>query len=204
MIKNKKKKPTFWNVFVLILMVTFIGFGGGNALMPVIKRYVVDKYEWLDNEEFDKNVVITNMLPGPMAIQALSYVAIKALGFWKGTIVVVLASIPHVVLAVCLIFLVNKLDKRYLMIIQTGVLVAIVGSLIGFAWNYFRKGIKESRISLWLILFISTFAFSLFIPTPWNVPVAIMVLIIAIFTTVFFIKKRKNITNKKKGKDGAK
>lgn len=48
-----------------IIMVTFIGFGGGNAMMPVIKRYVVDKYQGLDNDEFDRNVVVTNMLPDP-------------------------------------------------------------------------------------------------------------------------------------------
>ncbi|QBF34866.1 chromate transporter [Mycoplasmopsis phocirhinis] len=195
---KKQKKPTFWNMFILILTVTFIGFGGGNALMPVIKRYVVDKYAWLDSDEFDKNVVITNMLPGPMAIEALSYIAIKALGFWKGFIVVILASIPHIVLAVGLIFLVNKLNRRYLAIIQTGVLIAIVGSLFGFAWNYFRKGIKESRISVWILLFISTFAFSLFVPTPWNVPVAVMVLIIAVFSAVYVINKRKNIQKLKK------
>ncbi|WP_220094704.1 chromate transporter [Mycoplasmopsis opalescens] len=195
--KNKKneikgpKKPTFLNVFVLVMMVTFIGFGGGNALMPVIKRYVVDKYQWLDADEFDKNVVITNMLPGPMAIQALAYIAIKSLGFWKGTLVVFLAAIPHVAVVVALYFVVSKLSKEYLIVIQIGVLTAIVGCLIGFAWNYFRKGVKENKISLWVITFLVTLAFSLFVPTPFNVPVIIMFLVISIFTTYYVIAKKK-------------
>lgn len=189
--KNKIKKPTFWNVFLLILMVTFIGFGGGNALMPVIKRYAVDKYHWLDADEFDKNVVITNMLPGPMAIQALSYISIRSLGFWKGSLVVILAAIPHVALVVGLYFALTQLPQKYLVVVQIGVLSAIVGCLIGFGWNYFKKGIKESKISLWIILFLSTILFSLFVPTPFNVPVAIMLLFIAIFTTHYIIKKKR-------------
>nr|WP_257720604.1 chromate transporter [Mycoplasma mycoides] len=35
----------FWNIFLFILLITFVGFGGGNAIMPVIKRYAVDKYK---------------------------------------------------------------------------------------------------------------------------------------------------------------
>ncbi|MBU4689494.1 chromate transporter [Mycoplasma zalophidermidis] len=195
--KNKEnhiiKKPTFWNVFVLILMVTFIGFGGGNALMPVIKRYAVDKYEWLDSDEFDKNVVITNMLPGPMAIEALSYIAMKTLGFWKGFLVVLFASLPHIVVTIALFFVLSKLPLEYLYVVQVGVLVAIVGSLIGFSWSYFKKGIKSNKIGVWTILFLITMAFSLFVPTPYNVPVAIMFLIIGIFAAIYCVQKRKNI-----------
>ncbi|WP_029608487.1 chromate transporter [Mycoplasma simbae] len=192
------KKPTFWNVFVLILMVTFIGFGGGNALMPVIKRYAVDKYGWLSSDEFDKNVVVTNMLPGPMAIQALAYIAIRSLGFWKGSLVVTLAAIPHILLTILLIFAIGWLPQKYLIVVQTGVLVAIVGSLLGFAWGYFKKGIKNIKISLWVILFLVTFCFSLFIPTPYNIPVAIMLIIICIYTTFYLIQKRRKNPKKEK------
>lgn len=189
--KNYTKKPTFWNVCLLIIMVTFIGFGGGNAMMPVIKRYVVDKYQWLDNDEFDRNVVVTNMLPGPMAIQSLTYIAIRALGTFKGILAVVFASMPHVALTISLIFVANLVPRDYLIVVQTGVLVAITGSLIGFAWNYFKKGIKETKVSLWIILFLITLAFSVFVPTPYNIPVAIMFLIIAIYSIIFLVKRKQ-------------
>ncbi|BAP00811.1 chromate transport protein [Mycoplasmopsis californica HAZ160_1] len=190
---DKYKKPTFWNIFILIIMITFVGFGGGNALMPVIKRYVVDKYGWIDSDEFDKSVVVTNMLPGPMAIQVLSYISIKSLGFWKGMLVVTLGAIPHVLLTIALFFLINLLPLKYLYVVQVGVLVAITGCLIGFGWNYFIKGRKQTGITLWMILFISTLAFSLFVPVPYNLPIGIMLLIIAIYSTYYIIKKRTKI-----------
>ncbi|WFQ92050.1 hypothetical protein MFERI14815_00666 [Mycoplasma feriruminatoris] len=197
---NKKeytKPPTFWNIFVFILLITFIGFGGGNAIMPVIKRYAVDKYKWLDEDEFHQNVVLTNMLPGPAAIQTTAYIAFKSLSKFKAYLVVCLASMPHTFFAVGLIFAFNKIPTQYLVVVQIGVLVAITGALLGFGYNYFKKGRKVMKLSLWIILFLTTLIFSLFIPTPYNVPVLVMILVIAIYSTVFIIrtKKAKKIDN---------
>ncbi|RMX34664.1 chromate transporter [Mycoplasmopsis fermentans] len=187
------KKPTFWNVFLFILFITFIGFGGGNALMPVIKKYAVDKYKWLNEKEFDENVIITNMLPGPSVIEAISYITIKLLGFKKGLFLASFATLPHVLVFFLIFYFVQHIPQKYLFVIELGVIVAIIGSLIGFAWEYFKKSRGKTKISLWLILFLITFAFSLFIPTPWNMPVIIMVLIICIFATVEAIKHKKEI-----------
>ncbi|WFQ93739.1 chromate transporter [Mycoplasma feriruminatoris] len=197
---NKKeytKPPTFWNIFVFILLIIFIGFGGGNAIMPVIKRYAVDKYKWLDEDEFHQNVVLTNMLPGPAAIQTTAYIAFKSLSKFKAYLVVCLASMPHTFFAVGLIFAFNKIPTQYLVVVQIGVLVAITGALLGFGYNYFKKGRKVMKLSLWIILFLTTLIFSLFIPTPYNVPVLVMILVIAIYSTVFIIrtKKAKKIDN---------
>lgn len=189
--KEYQKEPTFWNIFVFIMLITFVGFGGGNAMMPVIKRYAVDKYKWLDEDEFHHNVVLTNMLPGPAAIQTTAYIAFRTLSKFKAYLVVSLASMPHIILAVGLIFAFNKIPGQYLIAVQTGVLVAITGALIGFGWNYFKKGIKVMKLSLWMILFLVSLSFSLFIPTPYNVPVLVMVLVIAIYSTIFVVKAKR-------------
>ncbi|WP_429996442.1 chromate transporter, partial [Mycoplasmopsis bovis] len=65
----------FWRVLWFIIFTSFIGFGGGNALLPIFKRYSVDKYRWLSEKEFEENVILTNMLPGASVIEALSYIA---------------------------------------------------------------------------------------------------------------------------------
>ncbi|WP_434338364.1 chromate transporter [Mycoplasma capricolum] len=191
---NKKeyiKPPTFWNIFLFILLITFVGFGGGNAIMPVIKRYAVDKYKWLDEDEFHQNVVLTNMLPGPAAIQTTAYIAFKSLSKFKAYLVVSLASMPHTFFAVGLVFAFNKIPTQYLIVVQLGVLISITGALLGFGYNYFKKGKKVMKLSLWIVLFLSTLLFSLFVPTPYNVPILVMILVIAIYSTIFIIRSKK-------------
>lgn len=194
------KKPSFWNVFWFTIMITFIGFGGGNALMPVIKKYAVEKYKWLTLEEFEENVVITNLLPGPSVIEAMSYTAIKLLGFGKGMIAIIFGILPHTIVAFLLFYFAQKLPTKYLYTIEVGVLVAIVGSLIGFGMQYFKRAQDKIKISLWITLFLITFAFCIFIPSPWNMPVFIMVLVIVIFYCIVAIKRKNNKKqNKAKG-----
>ncbi|VEU75553.1 chromate transporter [Mycoplasmopsis maculosa] len=187
-----RKDVSFWKVFWFIILSTFIGFGGGNALFPILKRYSVDKYKWLSEKEFEENVLITNMLPGPSVIEALSYISFKMLGFWKGLIVVIFAVIPHVLLAFLLIYFSQYIEKKYLYVIEVGVMITIIGSLIIFVLNYYKKGIKGIKISLWFILFLTTFLFTLFIPAPYNMPVGIMILVIIIFSLIYFAKKCLN------------
>lgn len=187
---NNENKVSFWKVLWFIILSTFVGFGGGNALMPILKRYSVDKYKWLTNEEFEENILITNMLPGPSVIEALSYISFKMLGFWKGSIAVIFGALPHVLVAFLLFYFTKYIPKNYLYVIEVAVLSTIIGTLIIFVVNYFKKGSKQIGISLWLILFLSTFFFTLFIPNPYNMPIGIMIVVILIFTSVFYAKKR--------------
>ncbi|WP_027334767.1 chromate transporter [Mycoplasmopsis felifaucium] len=200
---NKEiKKPSFWRVLGFIILVSFVGFGGGNALMPILKRYSVDKYKWLTQEEFDENVLITNMLPGPSVIEALSYISFKTLDFWKGTTVVIFGTLPHIIVAFLLFYFTKYIPTNYLYVIEVAVLSTIVGTLIIFVWNYYKKGSKKIHISLWIILFLATFLFTLFIPNPYNMPIGIMIIVILIFTSIYIARKRNTdkikITSSKK------
>ncbi|AWX42965.1 chromate transporter [Metamycoplasma cloacale] len=187
---NNKKRFIFWQVIWFIILTTFVGFGGGNAIMPVIKKQAVDKRQWLTEEEFDHVVIITNMLPGASVIEALSYIAIKLLGFWKGMIATIIAILPHCLLAFGLLLLTKYIPKEYLYVIALGILVTIIGLLINFAIRYLKKSFKPLGFTLWFSLFLITLLFSLFIPTPYNMPVFIMLSIIAIFFIVVSIKKK--------------
>ncbi|TPR54655.1 chromate transporter [Metamycoplasma neophronis] len=195
------KRPSFWRVLGFILFISFVGFGGGNALMPVIKRDAVDKYHWLTEEEFDRVVVVTNMLPGASVIEAISYISIKCLGFWKGFIITIIGILPHCFLFFGLFLAMTYVPKQYLYVVSLGVLISIIGFLINFGINYMKKSYKKMNVGLWIFLFLITLAFSLFVPVPYNMPVFVMVLVMVIFFIIVKIQKRnakKLIPNKNK------
>ncbi|MHA3839154.1 chromate transporter [Mycoplasma sp. HF14] len=190
---KKDSKASFWEVFLFILKVTIIGFGGGNALMPVIQREAVMKKKWLTEEEFDDIVIVTNMLPGASVIQTLSYIAITLLGKVKGTILTLLAILPHVLLAFAFLVVLTKyVPQDWLKIISVGVLVAIIAFLINFGVRYAKQAHKTMATPLWIVIFLFSAGYSLFIPAPYNLPVVAIVLVIAVYSIWYLIMCKKD------------
>ncbi|OAB48697.1 chromate transporter [Mycoplasmopsis gallinarum] len=184
----------FWIIFLFILKVSFIGFGGGNALLPVIQNEAVQKRKWLSQEEFDDIVIVTNMLPGPSVIQSISYIAIKELGKFWGSLCTLIAILPHVLFAFALYIAATFLPLEYLWTIAVGVLSTIIGILIVFGWTYMQKTRKLIKLPLWIFLFLFTFAFCFFVPVPGNLPILVMLavfLIIALIALFAYLKHKK-------------
>ncbi|SJZ50611.1 chromate transporter [Mycoplasmopsis verecunda] len=202
-VKEKdNRKAGFWEVFIFILKVTIIGFGGGNALMPVIQREAVGKKKWLSEEEFDDIVIVTNMLPGASVIQTLSYIAVSLLGKVKGTILTLLAIIPHVLLAFTFLVVLTKyFPPEYLKIISVGVLVAIIAFLINFGVRYAKQAHKTMSTPLWILIFLFSAGYSLFIPAPYNLPVVAIVVVIAIYSFWYLLTKKKKAKLSQKQKE---
>ncbi|QJG66905.1 chromate transporter [Mycoplasma phocoenae] len=200
--KNQNKVSTL-KVILFILTCTFIGFGGGNALLPIIKKYAVNKYGWITEREFDDAVIAANLFPGPTSVKTLSYVSMKTLGSFKGAVVAILAFLPHTVISLLIFVLLQKYAQNYLYVITAAVLPVIIGVLLNFGYNYVKKSHNEISYKIWIPLFIFSFSFYLLVPSPYNVPV-IPIIITLIGIVIFVCIKNKKIiaTTSKDSKEG--
>ena len=54
--------------------------GGGYAALPLIQSRVVDAYGWLNMGEFTDIVTISQMTPGPIAINAATFTGTRVAG----------------------------------------------------------------------------------------------------------------------------
>ena len=71
---------------ITILFLTFfkIGiftFGGGYAMIALLKNEFVSKKQWLTNEMFLDMVAIAESTPGPVAINSATYIGYHIAGF---------------------------------------------------------------------------------------------------------------------------
>lgn len=66
----------FWSFFQIGLF----SFGGGYAAMPLIQNQVVTLHGWLSLREFTDLVTISQMTPGPIAINSATFVGSKIAG----------------------------------------------------------------------------------------------------------------------------
>lgn len=55
-------------------------FGGGYAALPLIRYQVVEAHPWLGLAEFTDLVTISQMTPGPIAVNAATFVGLKTAG----------------------------------------------------------------------------------------------------------------------------
>ena len=73
----------YLQLFLSFLKIGAFSFGGGYAAMPMIQQQMVDAYHWLSVSEFGDLVTISQMTPGPIAINAATFVGIRVAG-WQG------------------------------------------------------------------------------------------------------------------------
>ena len=70
----------YLQLFLSFLQVGAFSFGGGYAAMPLIKQQVITAHHWLTVSEFTDLISISQMTPGPIAVNAATFVGIKIAG----------------------------------------------------------------------------------------------------------------------------
>lgn len=66
----------FWS----FLQIGLFSFGGGYAAMPLIQSQVVTEHGWLSMRKFTDLITISQMTPGPIAVNSATFVGIKIAG----------------------------------------------------------------------------------------------------------------------------
>ena len=90
-----KKHRYLWEIFISLFKIGLFTFGGGYAMIALIENEYVTKRNWINKEEFLDLVAIAESTPGPIAINAATYVGYKrsgVLGAIVGTVAMCLPS----------------------------------------------------------------------------------------------------------------
>jgi len=91
----------FWSFF----LVGLFSFGGGYAAMPFIQEQVVELNGWLTMNEFIDVVTISQMTPGPIAINAATFVGMKVSGVSGAMIATAGCVAPSCIIVLTLAYL---------------------------------------------------------------------------------------------------
>ena len=70
---------TIWNLFFTFFKIGIIGFGGGMAILPMIYQSVLT-FSDMAPEEFANLFAISQATPGPIAVNAATFVGFKVAG----------------------------------------------------------------------------------------------------------------------------
>jgi chromate transporter len=76
-------RGTLWQLTAYFLKLGTIGFGGPVALVGYMQRDLVERHQWIDDEEYKLGLALAQIMPGPLAAQlamAIGYFAHGVLG----------------------------------------------------------------------------------------------------------------------------
>lgn len=91
-----------FQIFIAFFKIGAFSFGGGYAMLPFIEREIVNNNGWLSPKEFLDVLAISQVSPGPIAINSATFIGYKY-NFILGSIFATLGVIVFSIIAINLV-----------------------------------------------------------------------------------------------------
>lgn len=141
----------FWAFFTI----GAIAFGGGYAMLPLFERVIVDDRGWLSMALFTDMIAISQVTPGPIAINSATFIGFTM----AGVLGALVSTVGVIFIPVSLVIVVSRYYNQFkkspvVKGIFTGLRPALVGLIAASAFSVAENAI----IDLWGIgLLVVTF-----------------------------------------------
>lgn len=159
-------EPTLGRLFLTTLKIGGFTFGGGWAMIPLIREEFVKKRGWICEGEFIDVVSIAQSFPGPIMVNVSVMCGKRLLGR-KGAFIALLGSVLPSLLVILLIaiFLSKYEENPYARSFLNGMRPALLSVLI-YAIFEMRKSVLKDRLSF-VIASLALITVSLLKVTPF-------------------------------------
>ena len=121
-----------WTLFVVFFKIGLFSFGGGYAILPLIQKEVVVIHKWITVSQFTDIVAVSQVTPGPIAINSSTYVGYLVTGNVIGATVatggLIMPSV--IIMTVFSIFFLKFQDNKYISNAFAGLRVVVVGLIL--------------------------------------------------------------------------
>lgn len=144
-------------LFGLFFKIGAFSFGGGLAMLPIIFQSI-SEYNLMSAGEFANLVAISQVTPGPMVVNAATYVGFNVAGLPGALAATLGVSIPALVITMAAAKFLDKFKQnRIIMNLMRGIRPATVG-LIAAGIIFLAKEMEFSPIPL--VIFAATVVLS--------------------------------------------
>ena len=146
-------KKTILSLFTTFFKIGAFTFGGGYAMIPLIEKEAVDKKHWLSSEELLDVIAITESTPGPIAINAATFIGKKAGGFFGALCATTGVVLPSFIIITIISYFLEAFKEirvvRYAFFgIRAGVLALILKALISMFMQSTKNALSYILISI--------------------------------------------------------
>lgn len=162
--EEEEGRMIYLQLFLSFLQIGCFSFGGGYAAMPLIQEQVVVQHSWLTMNSFGNLVTIAEMTPGPIAVNAATFVGTQVAGP-AGAIAATLGCIlPSCIFVTLLAYIYTKyrsmtILQRTLTALRPAVVAMIAKAGVSILVSSFFAGgiisLARANISLRMVVYFT-------------------------------------------------
>ncbi len=158
----------FWSFFKIGLF----SFGGGMAAMPLIQNQVVNIHSWLSLTEFTDLITISEMTPGPIAINSATFVGIRIAGLGGALASTLGCILPSCIIVLMLAWLCSRYSE---LVVMKGILSGLRPTVVAL--------ILSAGLSILVLSFWGSDGFT------WNIS-SVDFIAVALFSSGLFLLRK--------------
>lgn len=126
------------SLFLRFLLIGVMAFGGGYAVLPLVQQQCVEITGWLTMGEYSDLLTISQITPGPIAIDAAAFVGMKVGGILGALVASFAFMLPPFIIVTILYLLFKKYGQlRFMQDVLSGLKPAVVGLIAVAAADVF-------------------------------------------------------------------
>lgn len=121
----------YLQLFISYFKIGIFGFGGGYAMISLIQNEIVVQRGWLTNTQLSDIIAVSQMTPGPIAINCATYVGYMVTGnIWGSLLATIATCIPPLTIMLLIAYFYIKVRKnRYMINVVDGIKPMMVGMM---------------------------------------------------------------------------
>lgn len=152
-------RSTLWQMVGYFVRLGATGFGGPVALVGYMQRDLVERYRWIDDEEYKLGLALAQIMPGPLAAQLAIAIGYFAHGVLGATLVGLAFVLPSFLMVLVLSMLYVAFGGLWWMqAVFYGISAAVIGIIAIASYKLARKvnGRDPLLWAIFVILFVVT------------------------------------------------
>lgn len=155
------KYKDLYSAFFKIGLLTF---GGGLAMLPMLRREVIEHHHWLDEDELLDVYAISQCTPGVIAVNTATYIGFKERGILGGILATLGMITPSLIIITLIAAVLGQfMENPIVLHALAGVRIIVCALMVNTVFTMAKKGIKDR---LGLFIFLISFLLATFSPIP--------------------------------------
>lgn len=137
---------SLWYLYAIFFKMGIFTYGGGYAMLPILKNEAVDKRKWITEEELLNYYSIGQCTPGIIAVNAASFIGYKlrsVAGMICATLGVISPSLIIIILIASL--LKQYIDNQHVQWALGGIRICVIALIVSTVIDLWKKGISNKR-----------------------------------------------------------
>lgn len=133
-----------WTLYALFFRMGAVTFGGGYAMLPILRREIVQNRHWMEEETIMDYYALSQGLPGIIAVNVSVFIGYRRRGI-PGAVAAALGMVSPCILIITIIaaFLSNFQENVYVQHALAGISVCVAALILDAVMSMWKKGVKD-------------------------------------------------------------